>query len=119
MIGGTRVELLGVRAAKDISGIRVIFGRVVLVPLGKGGTRLRVEFGDHHGTITFVDAESIAALDVHRLHAAGTNPESESPRVTADLFATGGAISWEETMDGKAAAPVGLNLRSVWPSTAR
>jgi hypothetical protein len=107
MIGGTRVELLG-SSAKDISGIRVIFGRVVLMPLGKGGTRLRVEFGDHHGTITFVDAESIAALDVRHLHAPGTNPESESPRVTADLFATGGAISWEETVDGKAGTPLRL-----------
>ncbi|MGA7699650.1 MAG: hypothetical protein WCB27_08590 [Thermoguttaceae bacterium] len=104
MLGGTRLELLG-SSAKDLSGVRVLFGRVVLMPIGKGDTRLRVEFGDHHGTITFVDAESIAALEVHHLHAPGTNPESESARVTADLFVSGGAISWEETVDGKAGKP--------------
>ena len=87
MLGGTRVELLG-SSPKELSGIRVLFGRVVLMPIGKGGTRLRVEFGDHHGTITFVDAESVAAIEVHHLHAPGTNPESEPARVTADLFAS-------------------------------
>ena len=104
MLGPARVELLG-SSPKELSGIRVMYGRVVLMPIGKGGTRLRVEFGDHHGTITFVDAESVAALEVHHLHAAGTNPESEPARVTADLIASGGVISWEETLDGKPGKP--------------
>ncbi len=104
MLGGTRIDLLS-SSAKELPGIRVLFGRVVLVPLGKAGTRLRVEFGEHHGTITFVDAESIAALEVHHLHPPGTNPESESARATGDLLASGGAISWEETVEGKAEKP--------------
>ena len=104
---GTRVELLG-SSAKELSGIRLLFGRVVLMPIGKKGTRLRVEFGEHRGTITFVDAESIAALEAHHLHAPGTNPESEQVRVTADLFVTGGAIAWEETAAGKAGKPLRL-----------
>jgi len=104
ILGGTRVELLGSNA-KELPGIRVMFGQVVLMPVAKGGTRLRVAFGDHRGTITFVDADSVAALEVHHLHAPGTNPETEPPHVTADLFATGGAVSWEETVDGKAGQP--------------
>jgi hypothetical protein len=102
ILGGSRVELLD-SSGKDLTGVRVLYGRVVLMPLAKGGMRLRVEFGDHRGTITFVDAASVAALDVHHLHAPGTNPESGPPRVTADLFVTGGAISWDETVDKKAA----------------
>jgi hypothetical protein len=101
---GTRADLLG-SSAKELSGIRLLFGRVVLMPIGKKGTRLRVEFGEHHGTISFIDAESIAALEVHHLHPPGTNPESEPGRVTADLFVIGGAITWEETVDGKVGEP--------------
>ena len=76
ILGGTRVELLG-SSPQELPGIRVLYGRVVLMPLAKAGTRLRVAFGDHAGTITFVDAESIAALEVHNLPAPGTNPEDD------------------------------------------
>ena len=104
ILGGARGELLG-SSPRELPGIRVLFGRVVLMPLAKGGTRLRVAFGDHTGTLTLVDAESVAALDVHHLHAPGTYPESGPPHVTADLLVTGGAILWEEAVDGKAGQP--------------
>ena len=104
ILGGTRAELLG-SSPQELPGIRVRFGRVVLMPLAKGGTRLRVAFGDRSGTLTLVDADSVAALDVHHLHAPGTNPESGPTRVTADLFVAGGAISWQEAVNGKAGPP--------------
>lgn len=104
LVGGARVELLA-SSGKALPGVRVMFGRVVLVPLGKAETRLRVEFGNRHGTLTFADAKSIVALDVRRIHAPGTNPESETTPVDAELFVTGGAVSWEETIDGKVEKP--------------
>jgi hypothetical protein len=102
ILGGTRVELLG-SSPQELAGLRILFGQVVLMPVAKGGPRLRVAFGDRSGTITLVDAESVAALEVHRVHPPGTYPESEPRRVTADLFVSGGAVLWEETVDGKAA----------------
>ena len=40
--------------------------------------------------------------------APGTNPESGPSRIAADLYATTGGISWEETGDGKSGEPVRL-----------
>ncbi len=107
ILGPARVELLG-SSRQALPGIRVLYGRVVLMPLGKAGARLQVAFGDHSGTITFADADSIAALDVRRLRAPGTNPESGPSRIAADLYVTTGGISWEETVDGKGGEPLQL-----------
>lgn len=102
IVGGTCVELLG-STPKEMPGIRVVFGRVVLMPVAKAGTQLRLAFGDHNGTLTFVDADAVVALEVRRVHAPGTNPEADPPYVTADMYVTTGAVTWDETADGKAA----------------
>jgi hypothetical protein len=107
ILGGTRLELLGT-AAPAPPGIRVVYGRVVLRPLAKAGSKLRVAFGDRTGTITFIDSDSRAAIDVRRLRLPGTNPESEPPRITATLYAAESAVLWAETGPGKAGQPVRL-----------
>jgi hypothetical protein len=100
ILGGSRVELLG-SSPQEMPGIRVVYGRVVLMPLGKANTKVRVAFGDHSGTISFADANSIAAIDVHNLHEPGVNPEDVPPRVTAELFVASGSIVWEEAVKDK------------------
>ncbi|MEN6459632.1 MAG: hypothetical protein ABFC63_11965 [Thermoguttaceae bacterium] len=100
ILGGTRLELLGT-AASQPPGVRVSYGRAVMRPLAKGDTKLRVAFGDRTGTVTFVDGDSVAAVDVRHLHAPGKNPETDPPRVTATLYAVAGPIVWEETVEGK------------------
>jgi hypothetical protein len=107
ILGGTRVELLA-SSPQDLPGIRVLYGRVVLMPLAKAGTRVRVVFGDHSGTLTFVDADSTAAFEVRNLHAPGTNPEETPPNVAANLFVATGTVLWEEMVKGKAEKPVRL-----------
>ncbi len=74
ILGGTQVELLG-STPQEPPGIRVRFGRVVMMPLAKAGSRLRLRFGDRGGEIAFNDAESVAAMEVRRVHLPGTNPE--------------------------------------------
>ena len=73
ILGPARLELLGssppLRPASAF-----VYGRVVLMPLGKAGSQLRVAFGDRTGTITFVDSDSAAALDVRRLRCRGQTP---------------------------------------------
>jgi hypothetical protein len=100
ILGGTRVELLG-SSPQEMPGIRVVYGRVVLMPLGKANTKVRIAFGDHNGTISFADANSTAAIEVHNLHEPGVNPEDVPPRVTAELFVASGSISWEEAVKDK------------------
>ena len=74
ILGGTEVDLLSSNPP-EMPGIGIRYGRVVMMPLAKAGSRLRVMFGDRGGLITFPDAESVAALEVRR----STRPE-RTPR---------------------------------------
>jgi hypothetical protein len=107
ILAGAQVDLLG-SGPQELPGVRVLFGKLVMMPLAKGGSRLRVKFGDHSGEITLTDPDSEAALDVRRVRVPGTNPESESDHVAADLYAITGGIAWDETGAGKAAETVRL-----------
>ncbi len=104
ILGGSRLELLGTTPPLP-PGIRVLYGRVVLMPLVKAESKLRVAFGGRSGTITFVDSDSQAAIDVRRLRLPGTNPETETPRITAALYAVTGALLWEESNSRGLTAP--------------
>lgn len=107
ILGGTQIELLP-SSSQTLPGIRVEYGRVVLMPLAKAGSRLLVTFGGRSGVLTFPDAESVAALDVRRARAPGTNPEAESPHIVANLYATAGSVLWEETDAGQDAKKMPL-----------
>ncbi len=100
VLGGTELELLASSPA-EMPGIAIRYGRVVLMPLAKAGSRLRVIFGNRGGVITFPDAESVAALEVRRIHPPGANPEAGPPHIVADLYASAGGVTWEELGDTK------------------
>jgi hypothetical protein len=106
ILSGTRIELLR-GGPKELPGVRVLYGRVEFRPLAKDKS-LRVAFGDRSGVITFSDADSVAALEAHRVRVPGTNPESEPPNITADLDITAGGVSWDETIGGKRGPPLQL-----------
>ena len=110
ILGGSRVELLG-SSARELPGLRVLYGRVVLMPLGKVGSRMRLAFGDRTGTIAFTDAETVVALDVRRRRVPGTDPENGPARVVADLYATTGGITWRESVEGAGGQPLRLAPR--------
>ncbi|MBN1395707.1 MAG: hypothetical protein JW959_11850 [Pirellulales bacterium] len=105
ILGGSRVELLG-SSVKELPGVRVFYGRVVLMPLGKAGSRMRLAFGNRSGTISFADAEAKVALDVRRIRPPGSNPETGPASIVAELFATTGGIEWTEEIDGKPGEPL-------------
>jgi hypothetical protein len=107
ILAGTQVDLLG-SGPHELPGVRVLFGKLVMIPLPKAGSRMRVQFGDHSGEIIFTDSNSSAALDVRRIHVPGTNPESGPDHFAADLYAINGGIGWDEVVGGKAADTVRL-----------
>ncbi len=100
LINGTRIELLSDKP-QGPPGVDINFGRVILKPLAQAGARLRVVAGSHTGTITLTSLESVAALEVTRIHDPGKDPEKgiSSHAVTKIYVAVGGAV-WEEG-DGK------------------
>jgi hypothetical protein len=95
LIGGTQIALLPTDAA-GVPGVKADFGRLVMHTVGKPEARLRLQVGNRSGVITFADAESVVALEVIPVHSPGTDPQASPPSVVADLYASGGQISWDE-----------------------
>jgi hypothetical protein len=102
--GGTSLELLP-PDADGMSGVRLYYGRLVLLNNGTVGTRFRIQLGDggtpREGVITFSGPTSTAAIEVHREFRPGENPEDEKTPVVAELCASGGQIAWEEQGEAK------------------
>jgi hypothetical protein len=96
MTGGTELELLPPADAREPPGIKIRFGRFVAMPLANAGARLRIIIGERTGTITFVDPDAVVAAEVRNIHAPGVNPESETPRTTADFMVSAGHVRWDE-----------------------
>jgi len=65
------------------------------MPLAEAGKRLRLAVGSYSGVITFVDADSTAALEVTPMYSPGTDPETESATLVTHLYAVTGKISWD------------------------
>ena len=99
LINGTRIELLPDNS-QDQPGVDIDFGRVVIKPLAQAGARLRVVVGSHTGTITLTSVESIAGLEVTRVHEPGKDPEKVLSHALTKLYIAHGGTVWEEG-DGK------------------
>ena len=95
LVGGTQVQVL----PGDLQAppaLEIVFGRVVLQPVAQGGRQVQLSFGRSSGVLTLVDSGSIAAVEVTFYHVAGTNPESEAPRMVVELYVGHGAARWQD-----------------------
>jgi hypothetical protein len=98
LIDGARVDLQPVDAS-GAPGIAIDFGRVLLRSEGQEKCRLRIQIGNRIGTVVFGGVDSAIAVQVGRVRSPGTDPETESLPRTAELFATGGRIGWQDKDD--------------------
>jgi hypothetical protein len=95
LVGGTRVHVLPEEPPKP-AGIEVPYGQIVLKPSAQAGVRVRLVAGQRSGVLTLSDMESVAALEVMRVHPPGADPGTEAARVAVDLYVPHGEVSWEE-----------------------
>jgi hypothetical protein len=95
MIGGTQLHVLP-GDDKSAVGVDVSFGRIVLKSRAPAALRIAIHAGNHSGVLTLSDSESVVALEVTPLHAAGANPESERRPVASQLIVAAGDALWEE-----------------------
>ena len=95
LINGTRIELLPDNAQGQ-PGVDIDFGRVVIKPLAQAGARLRVVAGSHRGAVTLTNVESVAGLEVTRVHEPGTDPEKVLSHALTRLYVARGGAVWEE-----------------------
>ena len=112
LINGTRIELLPDNAQGQ-PGVNIDFGRMVIRPLAHEGARLRVVVGSRKGAILLTSEDSIAGLEVTRVHEPGTDPEKVFSHALAKLYVARGGAVWEDA-EGKPplrlAAPAELML---------
>ncbi len=95
LIDGTQAELLPADAA-GVPGVKVDYGRLVMHTVGKPEAQIRLQVGSLSGLFTFVDAQSVLALEVIPVHVPGTDPESDPGSVVADVYAETGQILWDQ-----------------------
>ncbi len=105
LAGGTQVDLLP-SGAEGPPGLQIVFGRALLSTVGKAGTQLRLQAGNMAGMLTFVDADSTAAVAVSRRHAPGSDPETQPDPVRIDIYARSGRVGWTA---GDGSQPVVIN----------
>jgi len=94
LIGSTKIDLMPMDQ-RGIAGIRIEFGKLLIMPLAEAETGVRLMIGHHNGVITFADAESVAAVEIVPVRLPGTNPETDPAFVTAKLYAKTGQVIWD------------------------
>lgn len=96
LMGPTRVTLRS-PVGEEETGIDVDFGRVLLIPAAKPGTQIVVSFagGRVAGTLTFIQPESVAAVEVFPVRHAGSDPEQSPASWAVSLYAGSGELTLE------------------------
>ena len=101
--------------ARGISTVKLVYGRLVVLTAGKGGTQLGLELGGQSGVVSFVDADATLGVEVIRHFPAGANPETEQPEVTANLYGARGHLEWTP-VGGTTTALGGMQMLSLNPT---
>jgi hypothetical protein len=97
--GAASFELAG-WTDQQVPILKVDYGRLLMLTIGKGDNPLQLQIDGHAPIITFVDPESTLAVEVRRDLPLGQDPDKEPAAVVANLYATSGLIRVENA-DGQ------------------
>ena len=89
--GAAQLELVG-WTDDGVPIVAVEFGRLLMMTVNKAGNSIQLKLDDQQTQLTFVDAESTAALEVTRILPPGKDPEAGPVPLSVDLYATSGSI---------------------------
>lgn len=93
--------------------LKIDFGRMVIATAGKPGVQLNLTLGSRTGTLTFVDENSVAAVELTYYLPPGADPIKDAPLEMANIIAAQGTIEWSSA-DGSINLPGG----QAWTATA-
>jgi hypothetical protein len=96
--GETMIQLEG-PGESGVVGLRIIYGRVILLAAGGQESRLRVLVGKSHYELTINDAD--LALHVTPRTTAGVDPAVNPTAPQIDLYVTRGNILWRNADTGE------------------
>ena len=107
LVGGAIAEL-GRADADGTPDIRLGSGRLLLLTVGKPGSKVRLQAGDYNGTVEFGSDEAALAVEVRPSLPEGADPEQEAAPSTVDFYLTSGEATWidrkgkRDTLRGRA-----------------
>jgi len=93
--GASQFEMAG-WTADQVPIVKVDFGRLLMLTAGKGNNSIVLDFGTQQALLTFVDPESMLALDVRRVLEPGSDPQAGLAPLVVDLYATSGLLRVQE-----------------------
>ncbi len=93
--------------AKGTSGMKVDFGRLMLVTVGAAGAQVELDLAGVRGVVTLVDADSSVAIAVKKFLPPGTDPDSMPPFPVVEIFNTYGRVTWDEAEQPRVEIPTG------------
>lgn len=93
MIGGTSVVLRGGDAA-GAQEVELLYGRIVLMSVGREDTQVRLKLGQERHRIGFDGAGSMLAVELERVNVPGQDPQAGPAPVKVELFVPSGEIDW-------------------------
>jgi hypothetical protein len=96
LIGPTQIEIL-TPGEDGTPVIRLEYGRMVAITVGKPGAKLNLEVAGKLRTITFADADSTAGIEMRRYLPPGANPMETARMFPLEVFVSSGSIQVEST----------------------
>ena len=89
--GAALVELAG-WTDQGVPIVQLVYGRFLLMTVGKAGNAVQVAFDDSQAQLTFVDAESTLALEARRVLPPGRDPGADAAPLAVELYVTSGLV---------------------------
>ncbi|MEX0865814.1 MAG: hypothetical protein WD030_00555 [Pirellulales bacterium] len=93
--GGTRIKLESLDENENPE-VAVLYGRAILMTVGRADASIKLILGDQSGVLRFGDADSRAAIEVRPWRPLGSDPRTTPASYAVDLYAASGDLRWEQ-----------------------
>lgn len=133
LTNGVAVELMGatqiVLESPDVDGtpgVRVTFGRLVLMPISDPQSPVRLLIGEDEYLVTFPDTKPTLFVEVRPQLVNGADPEKTPAQLSVDFYLGAGKVTWQKGTSAAAeltaplrwttdpATPAAVNEAPAW-----
>ncbi|MDZ4781309.1 MAG: hypothetical protein SGJ19_13725 [Planctomycetia bacterium] len=110
MSGATQVVVEG-PDSDGTPALRILYGRMILMPLSDPQSPVRLLIGDQERVVTFPDTKSMLAVEVRPELVNGSDPEQTPARLNIEFCLVSGKLGWQ---GAAAEAPAELASPLLW-----
>ncbi len=95
LVGPAELTLQAPDAA-GVPGLDIRYGKAIVVTDGKSGSHLNLQLGKRVSQVTFVDTDSMLAVNVSRYLPPGSDPETWEAYILSQVYAVNGQLEWKD-----------------------